>query len=865
MTNLKKLLIPLFFLIVITIVLSWILFNDRLFGRALDFTLPWVDSLVSNVYEGSFFTWSFSTNWGSRNTFSPTLIPVNTILYLPAFFGAGSWFLWRYQIVLTIFLAMMFFYIFTKKILKKSSLDEKYKTILSILSSVFFTLNNYFFCEIIFGSNVMFFTFAFFPLFLYSAIGYLQEKKPWFFALTLFSTIIISSTLQHFVMLYFMFFLLTLFWSNIKFFIKIWFFHFLLSFYWILPILYSSSDVIQNEASVDYSTNLLISANKFIDSLVNKEYFFNRDLYNLSLWNSLLSNIWLFNAFFILFICSLVLINLQKINKNQRRIVIMWAILFIIALFFVKWWNEPFGKYVLWLYQNIKFFALFRSLQHYIWFYVIGISILFIFSSFYLVSKNKKYLYILWLVVLINSMPWRINRDLWTKNLYNSGKVPSYFGQYELTEWNYEMYALNKKKLLFSIFHIPPWFSIWFENVGKNNYRLQWWDWWLGYGDKWFYCSECWWFLLSDILANVEKNLYLDSNAFYDLKNFFAYLNTRYFVVRRDATPLYSKYAWIFNLENVYKSINQTSLAVPYKSKDFIDIYQNNYFLPIFYIPKNIKISLEHKDKFDEISAWFFYNIRNAIYFVEQNHQKISIENLNFSGSIEYTKINPIKYKIILHNINWKTPFVLSESFSNWWKLYNIKLYTQQSKEFMLSKIDKYKILTGNEDDQANKEELDILINLWKISTLGDVWLKSILHKKRVINHEESDFIEKFFIDFISKDFYDSIQNDNLSRGNMFDTFFCGSILNKNCKEIVWENHLTMNAYANGWIVDTDEVCKKGFCKQNEDGSYDAEFIIEYWPQRLFYIWAGISLMSLIIISFYGLFTLSQKSKKFNS
>ncbi len=850
-----------FFLIVITIVLSWVLFNDKLIGRALDFTLPWVDSLVDNVYQSSFFTWSSPMNWGSRNTFVPTLIPVNTILYLPRFFGASSWFIGRYQIVLTIFLGLIFFYLFAQKILEKSDLDEKYKKILSILWALFFVLNNYLFCEIIFGSNVMYITFAFFPLFLYWAISYLRTKKPWYFALTLFSAIIISSTLQHFVILYFIFFLLAVFYSNIRFFIKIWIFHFLLSFYWILPILYSSGDVMQNEASADYSGNLMISANKFIDSLINKEYFFNRDLYNLSLWNNILSNIWILNAFCLLLICFLILANFKKINKDQRKLAVIWVVLFVISLFFVKWWNEPFGDYVLWAYQHIKFLALFRSLQHYIWVYVLGISILFMFSSVYLVGKNKKFIYLLALFVIVNSMPWRYTGDFGTKNLYNSGKVPSYFWQYELTQWNYNMYALNQKKLLFSIFHIPPGFSIWFENVGKNNVRLQWWDGGLSYGNKWFYCSECNGFALTNSLSNVEKNLYLDKDAFAELKNFFAELNTRYFVVRRDATPLYSTYAGAFNLENVYNSINKSSIAVPYQSADFVDIYQNDYFLPIFYIPNNIIHSFEHKDKLDEIAVSLWKNIRTAVFFWEQNYKKTSTEDLNFTGSIEYKKINPIKYKIILHNISGKTPFVLSESFSNGWRLYNVKQDTTQSKAYMLSQLTKYKVFTWNQDDQATSDEMNILINLDKISTLWDLLPKSILHKKWVNNHEENDFIENFFIDFISKDFYDSIQNDNLKIWNMFDTFFCATSLNKNCLEIPQENHLTMNAFANAWIVDTDEVCKQWFCSKNEDGSYNAEFIIEYRPQRLFYAWAWISLLTLIILSFYGIFTLSKKPK----
>ena len=71
------------------------------------------------------------------------------------------------------------------------------------------------------------------------------------------------------------------------------------------------------------------------------------------------------------------------------------------------------------------------------------------------------------------------------------------------------------------------------------------------------------------------------------------------------------------------------------------------------------------------------------------------------------------------------------------------------------------------------------------------------------------------------------------------------------------------NGYANSWWVDLDKICgqttiqnhpqtppwkgggifgKEGsVCARNADGSYDFEMVIEFWPQRLFYLGLGIS------------------------
>ena len=62
------------------------------------------------------------------------------------------------------------------------------------------------------------------------------------------------------------------------------------------------------------------------------------------------------------------------------------------------------------------------------------------------------------------------------------------------------------------------------------------------------------------------------------------------------------------------------------------------------------------------------------------------------------------------------------------------------------------------------------------------------------------------------------------------------------------EYHYKLNGFLNGWYVDTAELCAgsreevlgtseiQTACTQNADGSYDIEFVIEFWPQRWFYL-----------------------------
>ena len=87
------------------------------------------------------------------------------------------------------------------------------------------------------------------------------------------------------------------------------------------------------------------------------------------------------------------------------------------------------------------------------------------------------------------------------------------------------------------------------------------------------------------------------------------------------------------------------------------------------------------------------------------------------------------------------------------------------------------------------------------------------------------------------------------------------NIFDRNVFELPEENHLMANGYANSWVIDTDEVCgldsrlrgndNGARCVRNADGSYDMELIVEFWPQRLFYIGMGISGFTLFSCVFY--------------
>ena len=64
------------------------------------------------------------------------------------------------------------------------------------------------------------------------------------------------------------------------------------------------------------------------------------------------------------------------------------------------------------------------------------------------------------------------------------------------------------------------------------------------------------------------------------------------------------------------------------------------------------------------------------------------------------------------------------------------------------------------------------------------------------------------------------------------------------------DQHFELNGFLNGWFVDTARLCQveslkvhkvensglNSACVLNEDGSYDIEMVIEFFPQRWFYL-----------------------------
>lgn len=70
-------------------------------------------------------------------------------------------------------------------------------------------------------------------------------------------------------------------------------------------------------------------------------------------------------------------------------------------------------------------------------------------------------------------------------------------------------------------------------------------------------------------------------------------------------------------------------------------------------------------------------------------------------------------------------------------------------------------------------------------------------------------------------------------------------VKNTKSEQIDDEYHYNLNSFLNVWYIDINEICaEQKLCKQNSDGSYDMDFIIEFWPQKWFYFGLVISIFT---------------------
>ncbi|MEI7451814.1 MAG: alpha-(1-_3)-arabinofuranosyltransferase family protein [Candidatus Falkowbacteria bacterium] len=587
--------------------------------------------------------------------------------------------------------------------------------------------------------------------------------------------------------------------------------------FWILPLSTTYKDIFGGATVYkDGTSKISLFRYPILNSLtLNEYYWFDKIDANGSYFYKYSTYYKDFSKISMLVILLLILlsyvINNKKIKKLDigiSKFLLIFIVIFILGVFLSKGNGNPFGGFYVFLLENIKFFSVYRSSD--IKFpFLLSFSIPFLICfGLLLFDNNKKQAYYLFIFlnlfcVVVLGAPIIFGQALDKSNFSN---IPNY--------WHDEQISIDSKKIDGRILLLPRNFSA-FDTY------------------KWGYSGAP---LSTQMFNRTSFSYSFPYGPSLQEKNF-TNLNSLYNYLELNDIGSFLKKSSGFGLKYILFR-NDFDLASNYKSAPTPEFDVNNY-------SENVKSILDKNfKKLSTNGELDLYEIGDSFY------QHIYSLAPSSSLVVEFKKINQTKYRVIIHGAVDNFSLVFSESFHGGWKTY---LENYKKSSVSLNEAD-YKILDGNDNDQASTDELKSYINSGYISSFGDLREKNIKHTKWENNKEVFDYNEPYKIDFVSKNFNGTIQNDNLSPGSFYETWLQ--------KPINDNNHLMVNGYANSWNINPGELCiNNSKCVKNADGSYDMELVIEFWPQRLFYIGLFVSGTTLLSCLGYLIFIRIKKQK----
>lgn len=858
--------------------------------------------LIFFGYNSGFLLKSYMYVWadlsealGSYHAYHVLFIPWALFMHFLSFAGINGHYREVAIYALILFFSMYFFYNFILELFYNVPRNK----IISLVSSIFFVFNLYIM------SAFSGFTFTVFALpflsscfyFILKGIKTLDIKYVLYLNIAILLSSIILSLIQVSLPIIFFLGLFIIFYGilylkeiNVKAYIKYVFilllFTALINCWWIFPYIFSLFKEYDNFRRNYDLVNYLKTVSSYINIISNFTTPYSNPIFkslNLtSEWQYLVdyysnSIIKIFSyLFFGIIITAFFVINTEA---KKNKLILFFYFLFIIALFLILGYNKPFGFIFLGLFRHIPFFSGFASVYtDFIFLLLFSYSVLFAVGIKYIINSNAVYIlknrfililvfavgyylclypfFIGKMVVIPNQFLGNNKNQYYTANVFV--KIPKYYKS--ISNFFY------KKKIYFNTLTLP---------ISWGNYRNFAWK-------KYFHGQDLSWLLYRhSTISSYHSNRYSYCKMIYDLqKNKFhkiflvsSLMSIKYIIIQNDAI-----------INNTNSEIHQIylpkkDLPIILKKEKFnfikrfgrLDLYSlpNKYYLNFIYIPTNIIYSPKlNSNRFLnskvlnynpiegvlDIAKFPDYKIRTIVLFSQLNRDKNNVEinslmkKLNIKTEaakthnriirikysslntkppiVEFRRINPTKYIVFVYNARANFPIVLNQRYSYRWNLYpekyrvihpNSRLYLNYQ-----CKLEKY-------SNCMNLRQIKYNVKKGNISYIGDK--------------------------FISKDINGTIQNDNIPSGHILQTLIQSPYPGK--------YHFVANGYANAWWININKIKKLSpeYYHINKNGTYDFKFIIDFWPQRLFYIGIIISGTTVILFGLYLIYDAIKKRK----
>ena len=242
------------------------------------------------------------------------------------------------------------------------------------------------------------------------------------------------------------------------------------------------------------------------------------------------------------------------------------------------------------------------------------------------------------------------------------------------------------------------------------------------------------------------------------------------------------------------------------------------------------------------------------------------------SPSVEFRRLGPTSCVVRLSGVSEGVPLLFQETFHQGWRAY-LMPWGDEPGEHPKPLVAGYRVFADNEADQAAPDELGEFVAKGYVSTLGDgspkVRKANVYGPGGKVTGIRAD---EFTVDFVSKRFLTTVQNDNLPEPGLTATWSEGSLDPSDpsrlgdpsadplspafwrasgageARPIPWPEllHWQAQGYANAWWIEPGIVACMGqdatrYVRPNPAGGVDMEFVIEFRPQRFYLMGLAVS------------------------
>jgi hypothetical protein len=480
-------------------------------------------------------------------------------------------------------------------------------------------------------------------------------------------------------------------------------------------------------------------------------------------------------------------------EKKTIKTLSVFALILLIIMFLNKGVNQPLSFLYIWMLDKIPFFIIFKSpLEKFsvLFLFFFTITMLFLMIS----NKNRKILnYVFVAYILFAAIPFIALKFMPDFSIGIDKFVSRKFVFKE--EYQQIIDKMNNDKLYYKYLSLP----------GSLNYQVTM----LNHDNKYYRGMDPLLYAINKPFiaaysGDSFKVLY-DNLSDKNIENIMGAFSIRKIMINSDIVPSFG----FLEKESPAELKNLFSKTMATEQFGNVGLYSLKSYVPVIYTPtREININNPSNDPTKVFEKMVSGDFKYGTEIVSEADGSSTADNIvDFAETsrptIEYKKLSEVKYRVFVHGLKQEMPLVFNESFNKGWKLFQP---TAQITNGSIANISG----SASDEDAASSDDITNDINEKVISKTTD----------DLGNH-----------DFISKSFNKTIQNDNLSNGTFNETW---------PYSVVGENtHNKVNGYANGWVLNPKELCASNKCIKNADGSYDLELVVEFAPQKFYYLgWA---------------------------